>query len=394
MKKKNLLITAGLALALGLGVGAAVSMNKAPIEANAVVPAASKLYFNVSEFGPTYGDKNEYYTNFSVSAAKAGWKDQTWLDVTYEDRDHGIISVPDSADYVWFIVVRSNNATTNTWPNGSSSWNQTANISRTGGENYGWIWTDESFADSCTLDTIETTAYLSVNGSKRADLDFNFTSKAEYFKTDLSLNGGDAVTITIGSTTYGYSALEDKDAFDEGENHEIVVKTSTSYEFYWKTTGGIWAQIDSELEANNFATTFKSALVCDNSGVSEPTYTIKEGETYWSWSLLGTEYAKLTNGAKNILYAGGATLEDGEYKTNIADAMARYDWVIYNHEFTKFVTNGNGDYRNVSPAASLSTGVMAMEQDSQTAFPTLIAVTFISVAAGAGFFFLRRRKEN
>lgn len=405
MKKSILLGLGAVAMAMGVGAGLAINGFEAPVEAAAettIVPQAGKVYFNVSAFGPTYNDGANFAT-FSVSVGEPGegssWVNQHWADVTVEDAEYGLISVTVTANETRFIVVRSDAEHANKWQD-QGAWNQTATFNRSSGQNYGWIYSqgENQYGNMCSWHTVSG-ASLKVNGSAQQTFKYDFKGNEQYVLTEVALHEGDKVFITYGGTDYGYSSLQHnaqgdcRGWFGEGASNEIEILADGNYEFYWKQGSSlIWAQVSSDIEAAAWARTFLDATVCTNSGLVDPTFKGQNPDgNDWTWELLGTAYSELTNGAKNYLYAGGATMEEGSNKAAVIEAVARYDWIRRNHgtTFGKFITNGSGEYR----AGLVSPALVQMNSAGGMAI-SLSLLAFLGIGAAATLIFFARKHKD
>lgn len=86
--------------------------------------------------------------------------------------------------------------------------------------------------------------------------------------------------------------------------------------------------------ADEYAQLFLGAFTCDSTGENAPTFVIKEGTTYWSWSLLEDEYNNLTAVEKEQFRLGVPS----QTGSNIEKALARYDLVVRKYGWDNFMS--------------------------------------------------------
>ena len=135
--------------------------------------------------------------------------------------------------------------------------------------------------------------------------------------------------------------------------------------------------------ADAYAQTFLGAISCDASGATAPTFNWKvEGVTRWSWALLAEEYNTLTAAEKEE-FRLGVSSESG---SNVEKALAKYDYIV-----GKYGTGTFSDFMLRSPSAPNESRINITSSNS-AAIISIIAV--LSLSAVAGFFMLRKRKEQ
>ena len=168
---------------------------------------------------------------------------------------------------------------------------------------------------------------------------------------------------------------------------KLNLNTDGNGRFRYYTNGSV--QLYKLKESNNaiaYAETFLAAFTCDGTGVNGPTFTIKEGQTYWTWSLLATEYNTLTSVEKEQFRLGVAS-ESGD---EIGQALARYDYVV-----GKYGTSTYSDFmsRNPSPIGGAKIVLNTLGESSNTV-AIIVIISLVSVTAIGGYFFIKRRQEN
>ena len=167
---------------------------------------------------------------------------------------------------------------------------------------------------------------------------------------------------------------------------KLFVGTGTS-RFRYYSSGNV--QLYKLVESSNaiaYAETFLGAFTCDASGVNAPTFTIKEGSTYWTWALLATEYNTLTAVEKEE-FRFGVAYESGD---EIAQALARYDYVV-----GKYCTATYSDFMSRNPAqiGGVKLALGAVNENTNT-IAIIVIISLVSVTDIGGYFFIRRRKVN
>ena len=380
MKIKAIITSLVLAVVAGstLAVGLVASSSSNVKEAKA---ANKDVFFNISEFGPKYGNNNEYDTQFSVNAFGSDNPTdypQTWLSVTKVGGYPNVIKVSCDESYTTFIVVRSAQGTTNTWPNDSTeSWNQTCNIGRSSSStNYFWIYgTGEGFGQSYTPIDIKNTS-LDVKNGVSTSLYFNYNTQ-EYGNASMSLNATQEFVITSGSTTYGYSSLDNgcKALFTEGENDYIVVKSTSLYEMYLKPNGTIWAQIDSFTEASTWAEDFVKNVGCTAEANAKPA----------NWDSFASSFNNLSQGGKDTLI--GATASNADGASYIQKAAFIHDMCVAKYAGCSVFMKRDG-------GGSRASSMNPITRSNNTAMIVVACSSVVAISLIATFLLLKKRKEN
>ena len=170
-------------------------------------------------------------------------------------------------------------------------------------------------------------------------------------------------------------------------NHYHLTFNNSGDRFRYYSSGSV--QLYKLKESSNaiaYAETFLAAFTCDATGENAPTFTIKEGSTYWSWSLLATEYNTLTAVEKEEFRLGAAS-ESGD---EIAQALARYDYVV-----GKYGTSTYSDFmlRNPAQIGGVKLAFNAVNENTNT-IAIIVTISLVSVTAIGGYFFIKRREQN
>ena len=182
-------------------------------------------------------------------------------------------------------------------------------------------------------------------------------------------------------------SISGSDVSIAGTNTYNLTLNTTGDRFRYYASGSV--QLYRLKESSNaiaYAETFLAAFTCDASGESAPTFTIKEGSTYWSWSLLATEYNTLTAVEKEEFRLGVAS-ESGD---EIAQALARYDYVV-----GKYGTATYSDFMSRNPAqiGGVKLALGAVNENTNT-IAIIVIISLVSVTAIGGYFFIKRREQN
>ncbi len=211
------------------------------------------------------------------------------------------------------------------------------------------------------------------------------TKTNKYFGWSSSSNNGltESDSALVNTLSYSDGAVT---IAGSGGRH-LSFNTDGAGRFRYYTSGSV--QLYRLVESSNaisYAETFLAAFTCDASGESAPTFTIKEGSTYWSWSLLATEYNTLTAVEKEEFRLGVAS-ESGD---EIAQALARYDYVV-----GKYGTATYSDFMSRNPAqiGLVKLALGAINENTHT-IAAIVVISLVSVTAIGGYFFIKRRQEN
>ena len=190
----------------------------------------------------------------------------------------------------------------------------------------------------------------------------------------IEYSDGDSATIIKGTNEY---------------HLRISAGTGTSrFRYYSNGNVQLYKLVESS-NADAYAQTFLGAFTCNADGTSQPTFTLKEApSTYWSWSLLATEYNTLTAAEKEEFRLGVAS----ETGTNVEKALARYDYIVGKYNKGQGITSYT-DFMNRNPAkigASRSLN-MFNEEAGTAATMVVVVVSAISITAIGGFFLLKKK---
>ena len=185
----------------------------------------------------------------------------------------------------------------------------------------------------------------------------------------------DAVSIT---GTNGYSL-------------KIYNETSSSRFRYYSSGSVQLYKLKESNAALAYAETFLGAFTCDASGANAPSFTIKEGSTYWTWSLLATEYNTLTAVEKEEFRLGVAS-ESGD---EIGQALARYDYVVGKY-FKTGVDTSFTDFMSRNPQAIVGArlALANISNNNTNTIAIIVIISLVSVTAIGGYFFIKRREQN
>lgn len=385
MKKIAIIASIGLTFAAaGTLTAGLISSNKNETM-NSQVQASSEtatVYFNLSAFGPTYTENEQVKnTSFSVSAWSDTTADQTWYDVTPVDLSNSIFSITAPVTTKNFIVLRAAEGVKNKWTS-EGAWNQSGTVVRSDVTyDYCWLYDDGGY---CNKGSWKQTAIgkLNVNGTPR-NMSFNFLNN-QYYLTEVELTTSDAITISKGETTFGYSHLEAgcKALFNEGASNAFSAKNGSLYAFYLKEDNGgtIWAQIDSGVEAATWAEGFVKGVGCAAPYNAAP----KNWDTY-----AGT-FATLTDGAKDTLI--GATASNEEGATYVQQAAFIHDMCVRKYAGCDvFMKRDGGGSRTVTPSNSIN--LVENNGNNYTAIIIIVASVAV-VSLSAAFIMLKKRKES
>lgn len=150
-------------------------------------------------------------------------------------------------------------------------------------------------------------------------------------------------------------------------------------------------KLKTSSKTDAFAQTFLGAFTCDNSGVNKPTFTIKEGTTYWSWTLLATEYDTL-NAVEKEAFRLGVASKTG---TTIEQALARYDLVV-----GKYFKGGldteliSSDFMNRNPAPLAGSAEVSVVYSNNSASTIIIVVVALTSITSIGVLLVIKRKRS
>ena len=172
-----------------------------------------------------------------------------------------------------------------------------------------------------------------------------------------------------------------------GASYQLTFNTTGNrFRYYGSGTVQLYKLVESD-NADAYAQTFLGAITCDATGATAPTFTIKEGSTYWSWSLLATEYDTLTAAEKEQFRTGVAS----ESGSNIEKALAKYDYIV-----AKYGTGSYSNFMNrtITPLSSSRILLNNVLGSNGGAVSVIVIVSLVSLTAIGGYFFTRKRKEQ
>lgn len=171
----------------------------------------------------------------------------------------------------------------------------------------------------------------------------------------LSYSDDDGATVIAGSNSNKY---------------QLTLNTAGDrFRYYASGTVQLYKLVESD-NADAYAQTFLGAFTCDATGENEPTFAIKEGSTYWSWSLLATEYDTLTSVEKEQFRLGVAS----ESGSNIEQALARYDYIVAKYGTSKYSNFMN---RTITPLSSSRSALASVISNNETSVMLIVVMSSI-----------------
>ena len=163
----------------------------------------------------------------------------------------------------------------------------------------------------------------------------------------------------------------------------VLVSTTGKYTITVTSSGSSWnyEAIDT---ASAWCREFLDSMTCTQSGTSVPVF-----KTGYSWTSSSASYStsfnELDDIAKNAIYRADAH-DDGSV---IQEAVSRYDTIVSNHGFVKFIKNSSDVLR-----ASNEIEFSLINNNDTNVAVIIVIVSSISLIALGGFFFIRKRKED
>ncbi len=141
--------------------------------------------------------------------------------------------------------------------------------------------------------------------------------------------------------------------------------------FFRKTT-----TTSSSETAETFASAFLSAITCDSTGASAPTFA-----SGYSWSELSSQFSALDSTYQSTLQNADAN----ESGTTIEQAMARYDYIVAKYSYDNFIN------RTISNSANRMNML-----DNSSAINILVVFGVTAVLTGITFvaYYLKKRKQE
>ena len=213
----------------------------------------------------------------------------------------------------------------------------------------------------------------------------NGSHNVEYYSTTVTLSVGQKFKIQVAPyggldyyDTYStYSLIEGNFEKKSEDNNNIYVKTAGTYAFYFDSyANSLYITTVDLAAADEWAQYFLSHVNCDATGKTAPS----------GWTACADEYAKLSGGAKDIVY-GATAKEDGSY---VEQAVARYDVALKNHpSLDPFIKNSS----NVARSASVIKNNIITESTDFINY-AIIAASGALILVEVSFLLLKRRKKN
>ena len=211
----------------------------------------------------------------------------------------------------------------------------------------------------------------------------------KYIGRGTDSNGMDVSATALKNTL----SISGNDVTISGESSGRKLSFSTTgnrFRYYGSGTVQLYKLVESD-NADAYAQTFLGAITCDASGEEEPSFTIKEGSTYWSWSLLSEEYDTLTPVEKEQFRLGAASTTGD----NIAQALAKYDYIVGKYNKGLGMTEKYPDFMLRDPDPISKSSVMPFGSETEannTAIIVIVSISAISVLSIAVLLTLKKRK--
>ncbi len=379
--KKGLIFATTLAMALGVGVAVGAHQRKV-----AEVKAESTSGSLVVKFQENHNwfeagakicaymtdDTNDYWTSLQTTTSTT---------LLYKF-DYNVSFTP--TKLIW---VRMNpSETQGSWDDGKK-WNQTGDLEfkeATYIEN-GWDypgtsqWTVSAEVRSNQVPPFEKKATLSnigLNVAGNPEVSGSVTLvKDEEFK----ILAGDGVWSGFYGRPEALAGAIDGGSMEEvsPENPNIKCLIAGTYDFYFDTeTKKLWITRQDIVDADGWASYFLNNVGCDATGVNEPT----------GWASCASEYAKLSNDAKDYVYGGKADKEGD----NLGRALARYDQALLSHPgLTHFIVNSSD-----TPRASIYINHSIGEIGNSSILIVVISVSAVSALAFTLLLVFKKKRHN
>lgn len=216
----------------------------------------------------------------------------------------------------------------------------------------------------------------------------NGSNNAEFYKLDVTLAANTAFKVLVGPYNDGdyyatytpHSSISSR--FSGGGSNNIVCSTAGTYAFYFDSYAHtLYITREEIAEADEWAQYFNAHVGCDPTGQSTPS----------GWSSCATEYAKLSDDAKDYVY--GETANPSGTYTQVA--LVTYDYAVAHHaSLTKFVTNHSGTPRNVAPVTSPA-ALVGNVVNNNNVIAIVVIISVVAVPSiGAYFFVFKKRKQD
>lgn len=174
-----------------------------------------------------------------------------------------------------------------------------------------------------------------------------------------------------------------KEHVDPGDPN-IVCKEAGTYRFYFNTeTKKIWISNDDIVDADGYAGYFLSNVGCDATGVDLPT----------GWSACATQYATLSDGAKDYLCAAEGNI--GEGATQISKCVYWYDYAVACHpSLEKFMVDSKDAPRAINSPISMPHTYSEFKASEMTVIIVATTVTSLAVLSLVLLISKKRRKHQ
>ena len=424
MKLKNVLLTVGLALSIGGGVGAGLALQSAKTVVETKADSSSPLevfYFDVSSYGVS--DYDFYAYIWTQTYTDGNWVDsnQTVVKATQVSGMYSLFEVNNSSGanaVIACAVTKNASFTTSDWSNvKKQTWDkkpQWSNGIPTQNAEYGvntltigdladgkydatWQTRDPSIVDGAylkgTYHGTEDWANPATLSNDKVTESIVWNSSENKAHATLELYAGDTFKfcryqngVQIAMPTTFSIETTDSTYYPVGYSSNNVRVTNSG--IYYITVGygtdgnasNFWYYFDNS--ATVFANEFLNSMTCDSNGINEPSW--NDG---YNWSYFSTWYSNtLDSYAKDTFYS--ATINDGG--SSIEKCVSRHNTIVTNHGYAAFVTNSSGTAR--SGVAAPITSSIFVGSDNSTLI--IAVVSFATILATSGFFFLRRKKEQ
>ncbi len=394
MKKSKILFTSTLAMLFGLGVAAGVGASRsaeAPARVRATESISSRLVAKLGNAGKWSSDgaklagyltddTNVYWTALQNIEAE---KQLYVFDYTVEFTPTKLI---------WVRLDAA--ATAGNW---DQKWNQTGDLAVADATYLPDEYNPE--AGSCSQWTLTADVRSSEVESfgTKVKLDASTTELVEggpQVSGVVELKKDEEFKILAGDGTW--TAYYDCPAslascFEGGskehvsnEDPNIVCKEAGTYRFYFNTeTKKIWISNDDIVAADGYAGYFLSNVGCDATGVNLPT----------GWSACATQYATLSDGAKDYLCAAEGNI--GEGATQISKCVYWYDYAVARHpSLEKFMVDSKDAPRAINSPISMPHTYSEFKASEMTVIIVATTVTSLAVLSLVLLISKKRRKHQ
>ena len=213
--------------------------------------------------------------------------------------------------------------------------------------------------------TTEGLVYTLSNYSLVAGISYKAVKYVDGLKTWCEIN---AVTCSD-STYFNVSASGGNALVSKKGIYKIVLTLSGStWNYAFTDTASIWCE------------EFLDSMTCTNNGTAEPVF-----KTGYSWAILGTSYSVLDDDAKDAI-AGATANKSG---TVIQEAASRYDTIVANHGYSKFIV----DSSDVSRSSTSINNVYQITDNTNMVL-VIVIISSISLIAAGAYLLLKKKKHN